>query len=707
MKQTLLKSGKLWLKTAVFATVLSACAAVGLYASVYTLFTPERIESATQNALRETGRNIRFSRDIRRSWFPRPTVILKNVAITRPQSTQTAVHIKETRIGLSWSSIWNDSPVIEKWIVEGADMTLTRTEDGKWNLQDLWQPSKHSVAFNRLIVEDSTLNIRIADRTHTIDKFYLNLRSGSPDGRRFQTGGSLRRSDHPVLWKGSGFFQSSETGWNIPNLQWEAAASDKENRLSADGSGTWTWSSENSTLQAGNLSLRTDHPATAFHLTAQIPRLSLKNNVLNIPTLNGAFTAGKTESQWNGSFKLDKAGIRTSVATLENLEFNASHKNTRHQTNFTLNGALLWQQNKGLQSSSLNLTTLQDTVNRLPNSRFISRLNGSFNWDGKDGWQGDFKGTFDRQPLAVVFKYRTREGQKPLLETGIALKKLSLLPYWDDLQANSGSGYPEILDRPHAPEIDASIKIGNVQIPGLQLDSVETLLNADQEHIALSHFKAGLYGGRTEGGISMANATPPAYHLQQNAQGVQIQPLLQDLFGFHSFSGNGDAIIDLTARGSDRKQLLQSLKGSLTLNILNGAWHGIDMDHILKNGISAKQPDSRTAQTPFHRFALTSEIENGISRHINTELFSDHLHVVSNGYTDLNTQELSEDLLIRNAINPSAKPIPLKIRGNVANPSITLDYNRLTRGLNSPAEKQKALEQTLREQWQWLNPNRK
>ncbi|MBF1286602.1 MAG: AsmA family protein, partial [Neisseria sp.] len=89
------------------------------------------------------------------------------------------------------------------------------------------------------------------------------------------------------------------------------------------------------------------------------------------------------------------------------------------------------------------------------------------------------------------------------------------------------------------------------------------------------------------------------------------------------------------------------------------------------------------------------------------ELFSDSLNVVSSGYTNLSTQELSEDLLIRNALNPQNKPIPLKIRGTVQNPSITIDYNRLTDGLNSPQEKQKALENTLREQWQWINPNRK
>ena len=706
MKNPLLNSGKFWLKTVVTAVILLVCTAAALYASVYALFTPERIETTVQNAFSGTGRNIRFSSDIRRSWFPRPTVTLKNVTITRPHSNQTALHIKETRIGLGWSSLWNDYPFIEKWVITGADAVLSRTEDGKWNLQDLLHPS-HPTSLNRLIIENSSLHMNIAGQAHIIDNFYLNVRNDGADGRPFKINGSLRRPNQPIQWQGSGVLNASETGWSIPNLLWEASVAEKESKLSVDGSGTWTWSSENDSLKADNLSLRTDNPAQNFHLTAQIPRLSFKNNVLNIPSLNGAFTAGKPESQWNGSFKLDKASIRTSVAKLDNFEFNASHKNAAHQTSLTLTGPLLWQQNKGLQSSSINLTTLQDTVNRLPNPRFISQLTGSFNWNGKENWQGDFKGTFDRQPLALAFKYQTTEGESPLLEAGVALQKLSLLPYWDDIQANSGSGYPTILDNGQIPQIDANIKIGNVQIPGLQLDNIETLLNADKEHIALSHFKAGLYGGQTEGGISMANTTPPTYHLQQDAQNVQIRPLLQDLFGFHSFSGNGDAVIDLTARGNNRKQLIQSLQGMLTLNILNGAWKGIDINHILKNGISAQHPGGEHAQTPFNRFTLNSEIDKGISHHINTELFSEHLYIVSNGYTDLNTQELSEDLLIRNTLNPSAKPIPLKIRGNVANPSVTLDYNRITHGLNNPKEKQKALEQTLREQWHWLNPERK
>lgn len=46
----------------------------------------------------------------------------------------------------------------------------------------------------------------------------------------------------------------------------------------------------------------------------------------------------------------------------------------------------------------------------------------------------------------------------------------------------------------------------------------------------------------------------------------------------------------------------------------------------------------------------------------------------------------------------------LKITGTVDKPSITVDYGRLTGGINSRKEKQKILEDTLLEQWQWLKP---
>ncbi|EMU1824406.1 AsmA family protein [Neisseria gonorrhoeae] len=686
------------LKYAVAVLTMLLLAAVGLHASVYRTFTPENIRSRLQQSIAHTHRKISFDADIRRRLLPRPTVILKNLTITEPDGGRVAVSVKETKIGLSWKNLWSDRIQVEKWVVSGADLALTRDRNGAWNIQDLFDGAKHSASVNRIIVENSTVRLNFLQQQLILKEISLNLQSPDSSGQQFESSGILVWRKLSVPWKSRGLFLSDGIGTpEISPFHFEASTSLDGHGITISTTGSPSVRFNAGGADAAGLGLRADTSFRNLHLTAQIPALALKNNSIKTGTVNGTFTAGGEYARWDGSFKLDKANLHSGIANIGNAEISGSFKTPRLQTNFSLGSPLVWSRDNGLDAPRLHISTLQDTVDRLPQPRFISRLDGSLSIPNLQNWNAELNGTFDRQPVAAKFKY-TREGA-PRLEAAAALQKLNPAPYLDEFRQQNGKIFPDILGR-LSGNVEAHLKIGSIQLPGLQLDDMETYLHADKDHIALSRFKSGLYGGHTEGGISIANTRPATYRLQQNASNIQIQPLLQDLFGFHSFSGNGDAVIDLTASGENRKQLIRSLQGSLSLNISNGAWHGIDMDSILKNGLSGKISGS----TPFYRFTLNSEISDGISRHIDTELFSDSLYVTSNGYTNLDTQELSEDVLIRNAVHPKNKPIPLKITGTVDKPSITVDYGRLTGGINSRKEKQKILEDTLLEQWQWLKP---
>ncbi|HFC3417011.1 TPA: AsmA family protein [Neisseria gonorrhoeae] len=686
------------LKYAVAVLTMLLLAAVGLHASVYRTFTPENIRSRLQQSIAHTHRKISFDADIRRRLLPRPTVILKNLTITEPDGGRVAVSVKETKIGLSWKNLWSDRIQVEKWVVSGADLALTRDRNGAWNIQDLFDGAKHSASVNRIIVENSTVRLNFLQQQLILKEISLNLQSPDSSGQQFESSGILVWRKLSVPWKSRGLFLSDGIGTpEISPFHFEASTSLDGHGITISTTGSPSVRFNAGGADAAGLGLRADTSFRNLHLTAQIPALALKNNSIKTGTVNGTFTAGGEYARWDGSFKLDKANLHSGIANIGNAEISGSFKTPRLQTNFSLGSPLVWSRDNGLDAPRLHISTLQDTVDRLPQPRFISRLDGSLSIPNLQNWNAELNGTFDRQPVAAKFKY-TREGA-PHLEAAAALQKLNLAPYLDEFRQQNGKIFPDILGR-LSGNVEAHLKIGSIQLPGLQLDDMETYLHADKDHIALSRFKSGLYGGHTEGGISIANTRPATYRLQQNASNIQIQPLLQDLFGFHSFSGNGDAVIDLTASGENRKQLIRSLQGSLSLNISNGAWHGIDMDSILKNGLSGKISGS----TPFYRFTLNSEISDGISRHIDTELFSDSLYVTSNGYTNLDTQALSEDVLIRNAVHPKNKPIPLKITGTVDKPSITVDYGRLTGGINSRKEKQKILEDTLLEQWQWLKP---
>lgn len=705
MMTRLFNSGKFWLKTVFFGSLTVFLLFIGLSASVYHFLSPERIYAAANDSIRDTGRRIRFDKTVSHSWFPRPTVTLSNLIISRPNGTQPAISIKKTTVGLAWASLWQGRPVIEKWLIEGADATIERSPAGRWNLQDLWQQQSRNGNLNRLVIENSRIRLRLIHNEYDIRNFMLNTEEPDSDGRAFKIAGVLQHAKLPLNFTGAGVLKAMGKNWRVPafNLEAQGRLNGEKVKISADSD--LLWQPQKSLLEASGLSVRADSSYQNLHFNAQVPQLKLDTEHLSLNTLNSAFTAGNADGQWNGSLQLGKTDIRPNVATLGGFDLNAGYKDRRLQTGFKASGGLFWQRKTGLRSDQLHLNLVQDTLAQAPKPRFISTLAGEVNMSPQGVWQGHFDGMFDRQPVDLVMRYE-RGGEKGKLEAGVALQKLVLNPYWQDLREQDGRLYPDFLEHPLMPDIEAQLKIDAIQMPGLQLDNVNTLVSADRNHIALSNFSAGLYGGITEGGISLANTEPVSYHLQQNAQGVQIQPLLEDLFGFHNFRGTGDAVIDVTAKGSDRKSLIQSLNGSLTLNVADGAWVGIDMNNILQGGRVERQ-DGRVRQTPFERFSLTSIIENGVSNHINAELFSDSLLVSTSGHTDLYRQILSEELLIRNAQNPLARPVPLKIAGPIGNLSVTLDYNRLTDGLETPEEKKRALEETLREQWQWLMPKRR
>lgn len=704
----LLQSGKFWLRFAVYGTLAAAAAAFGLYFLLHHLFDSHRIQALADEAVRGTGRTVRFSADIGRSWLPRPTLTLRDVAVSKPNSRADAVHIGQMRIGLSWRSLWNGAE-IEKWVLQNADAELTRRADGSWSLQDLWRQRGGTWRVNRLIVENSRISLHLPEGSYRTERFHLNTKQTAEAGGIFQSSGTTRRNNGlPLTWKGSGTASWSENGWLLPALHLEAGLPFRNGTARAAADADVVWQPKQNTLRVENISLRADSTYRQLHLTARSPLVLWKGSHISTAEINSVFSAGSSNSRWDGSFSLSRVSLRPSVATVSGFNLNGSHKNASRQTTFSLSGPLVWQKNTLLESDRLVLSTRQDNIKAAPHPRLNSRMEGRFSMNGGRNWQLDLKGLFDRQHSALSARYTAAAGaESAKLTAELDAGRISLAPYWNDLQAQGGGLLSSLLDHPLMPHIEADIRIGGLTLPGLQIDDLQTTLHADSRHITLTGFSAGLYGGRTEGGISISNTSPPVYRLQQNAQGVQIRPLLQDLLGYHNISGSGNAVIDLTAEGSSRAGLTQTLNGSLQLNISDGAWLGVDMANFLRGLRNNTADDGKTrneqVKTPFSSFSLNSEISAGIGRHEHAELESDAFNITGSGQTDLNTQTVSENMLIRNNANPGAKPIPIKISGPADNPSVTLDYNRLTSGLSNPEEKRQAVADILREQWQWLS----
>ena len=165
------------LKYAVAVLTILLLAAIGLHASVYRIFTPENIRSRLQQSIAHTHRKISFDADIQRRLLPRPTVILKNLTITEPGNDRTAVSVKETKIGLSWKNLWSDQIQVEKWVVSGAELALTRDGKGVWNIQELIDNPKRKASVNRIIIENSTVHLDFLQESRIVAMSFCEPRS--------------------------------------------------------------------------------------------------------------------------------------------------------------------------------------------------------------------------------------------------------------------------------------------------------------------------------------------------------------------------------------------------------------------------------------------------------------------------------------------------------------------------------------------------
>ena len=185
---------------------------------------------------------------------------------------------------------------------------------------------------------------------------------------------------------------------------------------------------------------------------------------------------------------------------------------------------------------------------------------------------------------------------------------------------------------------------------------------------------------------------------------------MQDLFRNSSLSGKGKADLNFTTSGSNRRELTENLSGSLNINVENGFWHGISIRELMKaataedaaeDGTLALGDDDTKRSTPFDTFELKAKIQNGVSKHRTDGRFSaPAVRMVGKGETNLYSGMMSEDLSI--VSNNGRDTLPLRLSGSMDNPSISLNYNKITSGLNTPKEKQQAVTGALKKQWEWI-----
>ncbi|MGI9329430.1 MAG: AsmA family protein [Gammaproteobacteria bacterium] len=259
-------------------------------------------------------------------------------------------------------------------------------------------------------------------------------------------------------------------------------------------------------------------------------------------------------------------------------------------------------------------------------------------------------------------------------------------------QAANRSGPATQLPREELRDLyaDGSLSIGKLRVAGIRLEQVQATLRARDGVLSLAPLTAQLYGGRYDGSIRLdGSGQQTRVALKQSLDAVQVGQLLNDLADVEQLQGLVVAKVDLTGSGLTDADLRESLAGTISFELADGVYQGMDVWHEIRKArarIKGDPAPERTgpAQTPITALNFGGQVADGVLRSDRLVAQIPFLRVTGNGELGLAEETLDYRFKARVLQTPEfpdgerlkdleGLTIPLDLRGTVAEPKIGVD----------------------------------
>lgn len=328
-------------------------------------------------------------------------------------------------------------------------------------------------------------------------------------------------------------------------------------------------------------------------------------------------------------------------------------------------------------------------------------------------------------------------GQPPAIEGEVTFNRLDLNPYLPATPApasapagqpaepdQSWSETPIDLPLPLPVDLNLHLNAEGVTVREVATGPLALRVEADRQRAAVMLDRLDTTGGQLTGSAEARPEEPPSYVLAVHGEGIGVAKLLQTLGRSPRFDGTAALGLDLTAKGSNQRQLVQNSNGKGSLVVRDGAILGINIAGMLRQvmtlGLSAVAGEQQ--RTDFAEAGGSFTIANGIVHNDDLILRAPVLRLDGAGTIDLPqrtldyriTPQLAATLEGQGATGePTLRAgLPFVVQGPLQAPSIRFDLNgTLTSAVSSPADIGKlAAElasnpqalQTLRDQFELL-----
>lgn len=241
--------------------------------------------------------------------------------------------------------------------------------------------------------------------------------------------------------------------------------------------------------------------------------------------------------------------------------------------------------------------------------------------------------------------------------------------------------------------IRGNLTVGSALLSGLEFENAELGLTAVDGNLRMHPISAEFFGGEYDGDVRIdASGDMPVLSVNENVRGVSLGSLASAMFDQENITGTVNGSFKLGGRGANLAAIQRDLDGTISMELVDGAFEGTDIWHELRKAramIRQEEPPEPTlpARTEFSNARIAGPVSDGVFS--NNELFAElpFMQLNGSGTVNLPTTEVDYRITARFLDKPefasNATPaevkdftkaeIPIRIRGTLAQPSIAPD----------------------------------
>jgi len=243
-------------------------------------------------------------------------------------------------------------------------------------------------------------------------------------------------------------------------------------------------------------------------------------------------------------------------------------------------------------------------------------------------------------------------------------------------------------------DMKGKITASSIKVSNLTVSNIKLPMELKDAQLNLSGINAQLYEGDVLANASLdGRKSLPRYSFKSNINNVQALPLVKDLTEKELVSGVAQISLDIKGTGLDDLSIRKNSNGEGSFSFTNGAIQGVNVADLIRTTYAkikgqTVEASDEPVQTDFASFTGSFTLDDGVVKNSDLKLLSPLLRVSGNGSADIVKETVRyylEAAVVGTLEGQGGKPItelknvtiPLKIKGPMADPDISLEMDKI------------------------------